>query len=190
MALAEVHKQLKVQVASLFLFSKDGTIKRVGINGIDKEGNWIDNSWFPDEQYAPGESFSGRAVPPYDAESGYGEPQYSNQLEQEYSMINAYRYKGKLGELKCGISVPLNGSYRTFGTLEVLNKMVAYFPRIITQINRLLMIVCISSFIFIFIYSFIYPDKPIPDLMQNAFFTTLGWFGGILGAFFQVEQNK
>ena len=62
--------------------------------------------------------------------------------------------------------------------------------RIITQINRLLMIVCIASFIFIFIYSFIYPDKPIPDLMQNAFFTTLGWFGGILGAFFQVDQNK
>ncbi len=62
--------------------------------------------------------------------------------------------------------------------------------RIITQINRLLMIVCIASFIFIFIYSFIYPDKPIPDLMQNAFFTTLGWFGGILGAFFQVDQNQ
>ncbi len=123
MALAEVHKQLKVQVASLFLFSKDGTIKRLGINGIDKEGNQIDNSWFPDEQYAPGESFSGRAVPPYDAESGYGEPQYSNQLEQEYLMINADLYKGKLGELKCGISVPLNGSYRTFGTLEVLNKI-------------------------------------------------------------------
>ncbi len=62
--------------------------------------------------------------------------------------------------------------------------------RIITQINRLLITVCITSFIFIFIYSFIYPDKPIPDLMQNAFFTTLGWFGGLLGALFQVEQNK
>lgn len=62
--------------------------------------------------------------------------------------------------------------------------------RIITQINRLLMIVCITSFIIICFYSLFYPDKAIPDLMQNAFFTTLGWFGGILGAFFQVDQNQ
>ncbi|MGK7940303.1 MAG: hypothetical protein AB4062_09180 [Crocosphaera sp.] len=37
MALAEVRKQLNVQVASLFLFSKDGTIKRIGIDGIVNE---------------------------------------------------------------------------------------------------------------------------------------------------------
>ncbi|MDJ0601706.1 MAG: GAF domain-containing protein [Crocosphaera sp.] len=124
MALAEVRKQLNVQVASLFLFSKDGTIKRIGIDGIDKEGNKIDNSWFPEEEYQPGESFSGKAVPPYHAESGYGEPQYSNNLEKDYySMNNGNRYKEKLGDLRCAISVPLNGSYRTFGTLEVLNKI-------------------------------------------------------------------
>ncbi|MDJ0661646.1 MAG: hypothetical protein QNJ42_19495 [Crocosphaera sp.] len=35
---------------------------------------------------------------------------------------------------------------------------------IFTQINRLLMIVCVASFIFIIIYSLMYPDKPIPDL--------------------------
>lgn len=122
MALAAVRKQLNVQVSSLFLFSKDGIIKRIGIDGIDKDGKKIDNSWFPDEKYLPGESFSGKAIPPYDAESGYGEPQYSNHLEKEYSMDNGNFYKEKLGELKCGISVPLNGSYRTFGTLEVLNK--------------------------------------------------------------------
>ncbi|MDJ0580659.1 hypothetical protein [Crocosphaera sp.] len=62
--------------------------------------------------------------------------------------------------------------------------------RIITQINKLLMGVCITSFVFIFIYSLVYPDKSTPDFMQNVFFTTLGWFGGILGAFFQVDQNK
>ncbi|MDJ0580662.1 GAF domain-containing sensor histidine kinase [Crocosphaera sp.] len=122
MALAEVRKQLNVQVASLFLFSKDGIIKRIGIDGIDKDGNKIDNSWFPDEQYLPGESFSGKAIPPYDAEYGHGDPQYSNNLEKEYSMVNGDLYKEKLGELKCGISVPLNGSYRTFGTLTVFNK--------------------------------------------------------------------
>ena len=108
MALAEVRKHLNVQVASLFLFSKDGTIKRIGIDGIDKDGNTIDNSWFTEEKYEPGESFSGKAIPPYDAESGYGEPQYSNDLEKDYSMNNGDRYKEKLGDLRCGISVPLN----------------------------------------------------------------------------------
>ncbi len=123
MALAEVRKQLKVQVAPLFLFSKDGTIKRIGIDGIDKDGDTIDNSWFSDEEYEPGESFSGKAVPPYNAESGYGEPQYSNNLEKDYSMGYENYYKEKLGNLSSGISVPLNGSYKTFGTLEVFNKI-------------------------------------------------------------------
>ena len=37
-------------------------------------------------------------------------------------MINGQKYRDKLGKLKSGISVPLNGLNRTFGTLEVLNK--------------------------------------------------------------------
>ena len=62
--------------------------------------------------------------------------------------------------------------------------------KLVTRINWLLMVICLSSFIFMFVYLLIYPDKPVPDLIQNAFFTTLGWFGGILGAFFQVNQNN
>ena len=62
--------------------------------------------------------------------------------------------------------------------------------QLIIKINWLLMIVCAVSFGFIIIYPLIYPDKAVPDIIQNAFFTTLGWFGGVLGAFFKVEQNK
>lgn len=61
--------------------------------------------------------------------------------------------------------------------------------RLIVRINWLLMFVCILSFAFIIIHPFVQHDKPVPDIIQNAFFTTLGWFGGVLGAFFQVEQN-
>lgn len=62
--------------------------------------------------------------------------------------------------------------------------------RIITIINSILMIMCITSFIFIGIYFLIYPDKSTPDFMQNVFFTTFGWFSGMLVSFFQVSQNK
>ncbi len=119
-----VRQKLNSQVASIFLFTKNGVIKRKGINGVDKEGNPIDNSWFPDEEYAPGFSFSGKAIPTYEAESSFGELQWSNDLRQ-FTMHDQTQvpYLEKLGELECGISVPLNGRYRTFGTLEVLNKL-------------------------------------------------------------------
>jgi signal transduction histidine kinase len=120
-ALVEVRKRLDVQVASIFLLSKDGVLKREGIDGVDQGGNPIDNSWFFEEQYAPGESFSGGAVPRFEAESSYGNPQYSNKI-LEKEMVYTRPYLEKLGCLRCGISVPLNGSSRTFGTLEVLNK--------------------------------------------------------------------
>jgi signal transduction histidine kinase len=127
-ALEEVRERLKVQVASIFLLSKDGLLKRFGINGVDRENNPIDNSWFSDEQYAPGESFSGQAIPKFEAESSYGKPVFSNQLLDEYSnMRNRNRYLEKLGQLRCGISVPLNGVSRTFGTIEVLNKQENIF---------------------------------------------------------------
>lgn len=123
-ALKLIRQKLNSQVASIFLFTKNGVIKRQGINGIDKDGNSIENSWFSDEEYAPGASFSGKAIPTFDAESGFGEPQWSNNL-RKFAMHDQTQvpYLEKLGELKCGISVPLNGKYRTFGTLEVLNKL-------------------------------------------------------------------
>lgn len=121
-ALDQIRERLEVQVASLFLVSKDGVLQRIGIDGIDRFSKPISNSWFPDERYQPGESFSGKALPDFKADSGYGEPQYSNCITEEYSMINENIYVDTLGELRCGISVPLNGPYRSYGTLEVLNK--------------------------------------------------------------------
>jgi signal transduction histidine kinase len=130
-ALKQARNKLNVQVTSIFLFSKEGTIKRIGIDGIDKHGNPIDNTWFSDEQYEPGASFSGKAIPNSKSKSGFGEPQWSNNLVTDFTMDEATKnhYLEKLGDLKCGISVPLNGRYRTFGAIEVLNKIGGEFSR-------------------------------------------------------------
>lgn len=124
-ALELVRGKLNSQVASIFLFTKSGVIKRKGINGIDKEGNSIENSWFSDEEYAPGASFSGKAIPTFDAESGFGKPQWSNDLINDFSTVQQTKipYLEKLGNLRSAISVPLNGRYITFGTIEVINKL-------------------------------------------------------------------
>lgn len=61
--------------------------------------------------------------------------------------------------------------------------------RLIVYINWLLMGICTLSFFSMLIFIFTYPDKAIPDLIQNAFFTTLGWFGGVLATFFKVDQG-
>lgn len=125
-ALKEVRQRLKVQVASIFLFSKDGVLKRFGIDGVDREDKPIDSSWLTDETYNPGESFSGKAVPSTglnSSDSTYGKPQYSNNIVKDFpGMKYVNEYNDMLGGLRCGISVPLDGLNRTFGTLEVLNK--------------------------------------------------------------------
>lgn len=149
-ALKEVRDKLHVQVASIFLFSKDGVLKRFGIDGEDKNGksitpfNTISIIWLlireinclagilfllkslAVETHEPSKSFSGKAVPPTgldSLDSTYGEPQYSNNIIKDYpNMKYEKEYKDMLGALRCGISVPLNGLNRTFGTLEVLNK--------------------------------------------------------------------
>jgi hypothetical protein len=108
----------------LFLLNKDGELERVGIEGIDKDKNAIIyDQWLTEEKCKPGESFAGRTVPPVGQDSGYGSPNYSNNLNNNYKgMKYGSEYLNKLGKLKSGISVPLNGLHRTFGTLEVLNK--------------------------------------------------------------------
>jgi nitrogen-specific signal transduction histidine kinase len=122
-ALKQVRKHLNSQVASFFLLNKDGVLARVGIEGTDGRNKVIDNQWLPKEQYKPGESFSGKAVPPVGNDSIYGSPNYSNTLNNNYKgMKYGPEYFNKLSYLKSGISVPLNGFNRTFGSLEVLNK--------------------------------------------------------------------
>lgn len=122
----KVEQGLAPQVISLFLFSKDGTLRRFKIKGFDTNGEKIKDSWLSDEEYQPGESFSGRAAVPRDDKSGfpYGETYYANDLESNLKgLLHGEEYNKKLGFLRCGISVPLNGTHRTFGTLEVLNKV-------------------------------------------------------------------
>ncbi|NET09166.1 MAG: GAF domain-containing protein [Symploca sp. SIO2B6] len=121
-SLREVRQKLNVQVASVFLFSNEGVIQRVGTSGVDGNGTPLGVEWLPNEKYEPGESFSGKAVPLTGQELGFGEPHFSNDILEDYpEMRYASKYNSMLGGLRCGISVPLNGLNRTFGTLEVLN---------------------------------------------------------------------
>jgi signal transduction histidine kinase len=122
-ALKQVRNRLNSQVASVFLFNKNGVLARAGIDGVDKNNDQVENDSFADEQYEPGQSFSGQPVPPV-GKLGYGTPCYSDNLLDEYPDIRERKkeYLDKLGSLKSGISVPLNGFHRTFGTLEIINK--------------------------------------------------------------------
>jgi GAF domain-containing protein len=121
-ALYEIRKQLDVMTASIYLFNKNGRIQRVGIHGISACNEWIDDRWLPNEEYEPGESFSGAGVPKT-GELTFGKSILSNNIEEEYKSLSfGSAYKIKLNGLQGGISVPLNGICRTFGTLEVLNK--------------------------------------------------------------------
>ena len=122
-ALTEVRKRLNVQVALIFLFSKEGVLERIGIDGIDRDNNPIDDNWLSNEHYKPGESFSGFPIPEADSKSDYGNPNYVNNLAEQYPIMKyGKEYQEKLGGLQCAISVPLNGLSRTFGTFEVINK--------------------------------------------------------------------
>ncbi|MDJ0900815.1 MAG: GAF domain-containing protein [Xenococcus sp. MO_188.B8] len=129
----EIERKIHPQVSSVFLFLKDGYIERIGTYGIDKDGKHIEDDWLPNEKYKPGESFSGRAAKPLKPSLIYGESFFCKNIKQEFfsavtkensKLFLKYgkKYEEKLGFLHSGISVPLNGSHRTFGTIEVLNK--------------------------------------------------------------------
>jgi hypothetical protein len=116
-AFKEIQARLNPQMISIFLFSKNGLLERYKICGQNASGFSIENSWLADEKYKPGESFSGRAA--------YGKPYWSNLLNKEN--VNAFTYGNEyfkeLGFLTCGISVPLNGIRKTFGTIDVINRV-------------------------------------------------------------------
>jgi hypothetical protein len=59
-----------------------------------------------------------------DSATPFGEPQYSTNLDKdEINQLSRNSYKQKLGILQSAVSVPLNGQHRTFGSLEVINKV-------------------------------------------------------------------
>jgi GAF domain-containing protein/two-component sensor histidine kinase len=122
-ALETVAARLLPQAASIFLFSKEGYLERVGIRGVDKDGRAIPNDWFRDERHGVGASFTGRAARPAPG-SRFGEPQWSANLDEEQVDDRSKRaYREKLGEVRSVVSVPLNGRHRTFGVLEVINRL-------------------------------------------------------------------
>ena len=122
-ALSIVCQQLNARSAAIFLFSKDGSLDRAGLHGIDKDLLPLDDAWFSEESYVIGESFTGKAAQPKNG-SKYGQIQYTSSLGDELLKgENSYTYTQKLGPLKCAIAIPLNGRNKTYGVLRVVNKV-------------------------------------------------------------------
>ena len=121
-ALKLVRERLKSQTASIFLFSKDGRLHRQKIVGVDANGDQIDGKWFEGESYVPGESFTGKAAFPQ--EDGFGQPQSANDLSEiPLDTKSQEKYSEKLGGIYSAIAVPLDGQHKTYGVLEVINKI-------------------------------------------------------------------
>ena len=120
----KVIKKINPQVISIFLFSKDGYIERYRINGKDQFGENIDNQWIRNEKYLPGYGFSGQSIKNSNSENYLrGESYKKNQLNRNDKLKYSQDYIDKLGFLQCGISVPLNGTNKIFGTIEIINKI-------------------------------------------------------------------
>ena len=117
--------RLRPQLVSIFLFNKKGFFEKISCKGIDLNGKHIDNKWFSEERHAIGSSFTGKVAicKPGDF---YGEAQYIEKLDLEKIDDRCrQKYTEKLGHLKCAMAVPLNGEHRTYGVLEVINKLDA-----------------------------------------------------------------
>jgi GAF domain-containing protein len=115
-----IQKKLNPQVISIFLFSKDGYLNRYSTEGKDAQNRPIENTWLKSERYEVGQSFSGKAA----QGTPYGDPNFSNNLNNIIDKLTyGEDYRNKLGFLKCGISAPLDSTHRTFGTLEVINRL-------------------------------------------------------------------
>jgi signal transduction histidine kinase len=122
-ALDLASRKLLAQTASVFLFNKSGHLTRIKIIGVDKYRSPIPSDWFSDEEHQIGESFTGKVLSP-GKNSDFGQPYWSNNLEREDIKANNRNvYLETLGALNCAIVVPLNGRNRTFGALEVINKL-------------------------------------------------------------------
>lgn len=123
--LSIVFAQIQPQSAAIFLFDKHGRLARRAFLGINKSGEAVTNEWYSDENYAAGESFTGRAVIPAPG-SPYGRLQWAENLDREQlKPLSRKRYGETFGKLRCALAVPLNGIHRTYGVLEVINKRLS-----------------------------------------------------------------
>lgn len=118
-----IRNKLRAQTASIFLFSREGFLERFHIIGKDKNGDEITDDWFKGERYMEGASFTGKVLvaPP---NSKFGQPVRTVDMDKdEIDEFSRVTYKEKLGLLKSAIVVPLNGVNKTYGAVEVINKV-------------------------------------------------------------------
>ena len=122
-ALKILVKRLNSQVASVFLFSKDGYLERISLRGTDKNGVPIDDAWYQNEKYLVGKGLTGRTIIS-ETGSNFVEPRWSYSIEQndQFEDQSRIEYIQKLGGLYSAIAIPLSGQHRTYGVLEVINK--------------------------------------------------------------------
>jgi hypothetical protein len=125
-----ISDKIHPQVSSMLIFLKDGYIERVSIRGIDKNKAPISDDWLCEnnirERYLRGESFAGSVIVPDNTDYAYGNPAICNDFKNGFKgkQLKFYlEYEEKLGFVQCGISVPLNGTNHTFGSIKIINKI-------------------------------------------------------------------
>ena len=62
--------------------------------------------------------------------------------------------------------------------------------KIILLINRVIAFICVASFIVIIVISLSFDNKPIPEILQNSFSITLGYYGSALMSYLEVKNQK
>ena len=121
-----VAEKLNVQTFSLFLISKDNNLKVRCRSVYSRNTETLEiTNWLMNECHDLGDNFSGKTVV-FNEESKefHCESHCDNDLMTTFGKSEyTNEYKNELKELKCGISVPLNGVHRPIGTIEVINKL-------------------------------------------------------------------
>ncbi len=134
-----------VQSCSIFLFNKLGLLKRVAIYSIDPAGNSIPASSWIEEAYSVNKDiedseellvFTAQVVKPKNENSYYGSFQMIREEDEESlnrdSSQKIALYRSMLGSFRSAICIPLDGQNRTYGVLEVVNK-ISSSPRKVGQ---------------------------------------------------------
>lgn len=106
-----------------------------------------------------------------------------------------YMYKGELENSirtveSFEVEVKRTSKKKPVKTGKTASSKEAVLGKIVVSINRVLTFVCLASFVAMVMFSFVYPNEPVPDTMQNSFFMTLGWFGSAFANYFQIDQER
>ncbi|MEL7005514.1 MAG: GAF domain-containing protein, partial [Bacteroidota bacterium] len=117
-------QELSAQSVSVFLFNKVGLLERKSICSIDSSGRELDANVWDKEVYRPGQGFLRDVVPALEG-TPYGSPKIVNALaiNHEVSQEKIRLYSKILGKVESIIFFPLDGRNRTYGIIEVINKV-------------------------------------------------------------------